>query len=321
MMRKTLIQALVFALTSASPISPRQAVTEAIAPSAPPPPGCTPLFAGTFGLAVLSLTSTQSPLGKRKEPVHRAECDEKHSSNKPRRCTCMDEVASASVEPAAPMTVAQVKQIGDGQVQGGLHTVAIHPINQISDGQIQNWRVAYGPRVFSPPSTTIPPATASASDLIVSAAATRGDELDASDDSPLPTALATTSNTTTVDAALASANDSSTEVDTGMVSCLTPSSLQLHLSNGTLTDAQGRTGYIASNYQFQFDKPPQSEALYTAGWAVCGGHNANLTLSLGGSAVFWQCLSGDFYNLYDRYWAGQCSPVTLRVVELVDCEG
>jgi hypothetical protein len=32
---------------------------------------------------------------------------------------------------------------------------------------------------------------------------------------------------------------------------------------------------------------------------------------LGGSAVFWQCASGTFYNLYDRYWAEQCEPALI----------
>jgi hypothetical protein len=33
--------------------------------------------------------------------------------------------------------------------------------------------------------------------------------------------------------------------------------LTLTLANGILKDAEGRTGYIASNFQFQFDGPPQ----------------------------------------------------------------
>jgi hypothetical protein len=33
--------------------------------------------------------------------------------------------------------------------------------------------------------------------------------------------------------------------------------LEITLSGGILKDAQGRTGYIADNYQFQFDAPPQ----------------------------------------------------------------
>jgi len=82
-----------------------------------------------------------------------------------------------------------------------------------------------------------------------------------------------------------------------------------------LTDSAGRTGYIAANYQFQFDKPPQAGAIYTAGFTVCG----NGSLALGGSNVFWQCLSGNFYNLYDRKWAAQCSPVTIESLMLVNC--
>lgn len=33
--------------------------------------------------------------------------------------------------------------------------------------------------------------------------------------------------------------------------------LTLTLASGTLKDAAGRTGYVASNYKFQFDGPPQ----------------------------------------------------------------
>jgi hypothetical protein len=81
--------------------------------------------------------------------------------------------------------------------------------------------------------------------------------------------------------------------------------LMLTLTGGVLKDQANRTGYIASNYQFQFDAPPQAGAIYTAGFGIC----ANGTLSLGGSAIFWQCLSGSFYNLYDRDWAPHCVPV------------
>jgi hypothetical protein len=37
--------------------------------------------------------------------------------------------------------------------------------------------------------------------------------------------------------------------------------LELTLSGGVLKDSQQRTGYIASNYQFQFDGPPQVSSL------------------------------------------------------------
>ncbi|KAI0968117.1 hypothetical protein F4678DRAFT_202792 [Xylaria arbuscula] len=86
--------------------------------------------------------------------------------------------------------------------------------------------------------------------------------------------------------------------------------LVLSLSDGATTDAQGRTGYIASNYQFQFDGPPQAGALVTSGFSVCKDN----TLALGDSKTFYQCLSGDFYNLYDRSWAAQCEPVSLLAI-------
>lgn len=79
------------------------------------------------------------------------------------------------------------------------------------------------------------------------------------------------------------------------------------LQDGVLKDAKDRTGYIASNYQFQFDGPPQAGALFTAGFSAC----RNQSLAFGSSTVFWQCQSGDFYNLYDRNWAEQCEPVEI----------
>jgi hypothetical protein len=36
------------------------------------------------------------------------------------------------------------------------------------------------------------------------------------------------------------------------------------LSKGTLKDNLGRIGYIADNYQFQFDGPPQVSPTYEA---------------------------------------------------------
>ncbi|EPE34981.1 hypothetical protein GLAREA_10676 [Glarea lozoyensis ATCC 20868] len=97
-------------------------------------------------------------------------------------------------------------------------------------------------------------------------------------------------------------------------SCGSEGVLTVDLADGVLTDSQGRTGYIAANYQFQFDKPAQTGAIYTAGWSSCG----NGSLALGGSAVFYQCYSGGFYNLYDRHWAAQCNPIYL---DILPCSG
>ena len=86
--------------------------------------------------------------------------------------------------------------------------------------------------------------------------------------------------------------------------------LTLTLSGGVLTDSQGRTGYIASNNQFQFDDPPQAGAIYTSGFSVC----QDGSLALGSETTWYQCLSGDFYNLYDESTGAQCSAVHIVVI-------
>ncbi|KAF2658405.1 hypothetical protein K491DRAFT_267100 [Lophiostoma macrostomum CBS 122681] len=86
--------------------------------------------------------------------------------------------------------------------------------------------------------------------------------------------------------------------------------LTVTLSDGVLTDQADRTGYIAANYQWQFDDPPQTGAIYTSGFSLC----SNNSFALGGSAVFYQCYTGGFYNIYDRDWADQCSPIYLVAV-------
>ncbi|KAJ9668670.1 hypothetical protein H2201_001313 [Coniosporium apollinis] len=99
------------------------------------------------------------------------------------------------------------------------------------------------------------------------------------------------------------------------VACALNDTLALTLTDGVLKDRFGRTGYIASNFQFQFDNPPQAGAIYTAGFSVC----ANESLALGGSAKWWRCRSGEFYNLYDRWWAEQCEEIGIQVVGLQEC--
>lgn len=86
--------------------------------------------------------------------------------------------------------------------------------------------------------------------------------------------------------------------------------LVLSLKGSVLTDAQGRIGDVVANHQFQFDGPPaQTGAIYTGGFSIC----SNNSLALGGSTIFYQCLSGSFYNLYDESIGNQCIPVELAV--------
>lgn len=100
------------------------------------------------------------------------------------------------------------------------------------------------------------------------------------------------------------------------VACATDNTLTMTLDGTILKDSKDRIAYIASNRQFQFDGPPQAGAIYTAGFTACDDG----AIALGDSKTFWQCLSGDFYNLYDQYWAPQCMPVQMMIVRLMDCE-
>lgn len=83
------------------------------------------------------------------------------------------------------------------------------------------------------------------------------------------------------------------------------------LNAGVLTDSDGRIGGIVANRQFQFDGPPsQAGTIYNAGFSVC----SNGSLALGGSAIFYQCVSGGMSNLYDESVAAQCNQVLLNIV-------
>jgi hypothetical protein len=72
---------------------------------------------------------------------------------------------------------------------------------------------------------------------------------------------------------------------------------------------------LTRTLQHRFDNPPQHGAIYTSGFSVCDDGK----LSLGGNNVWYECLSGDFYNLYDRWIAEQCTPVHIHTLELKEC--
>ncbi|CCK69359.1 Cis3p KNAG_0C02480 [Huiozyma naganishii CBS 8797] len=135
-----------------------------------------------------------------------------------------------------------------------------------------------------------------------------------------PTTKAKTTSTGTTTTSSSTKTQSSCAAAPSVVikeqSCTNSGTLQLTLKDGLLTDAKGRIGSIVSNRQFQFDGPtPQAGALYAAGWGITGEGN----LALGDQDVFYQCLSGNFYNLYDQKIAEQCSPIHLEIVGLVNC--
>ncbi|KAL8946900.1 MAG: hypothetical protein Q9222_006762 [Ikaeria aurantiellina] len=265
------------ALAQAKPAAMPQAVTAVITPSAPAPPGCTPSASGSFGIAVQNV-STSGTMVKR-------------------QVTQLPD-GQPQIQTMAPVSVP-----ADGQVHAGMHTMMMMAA-QIGDGQVQIQTTTYAPVTIiadgQPQAPTLPTPTTT----------TEAPVSQIGDAQPQATASGPATSE------MSSAEDSpSTSTGITMVACASEDTLTLTLAGGVLTDSKGRTGYIASNYQFQFDAPPQAGAIYTAGFSAC----SNGTLALGGSNVFYQCLSGDFFNLYDRSWAPQCSPITINILQLEDC--
>ncbi|CAI4546759.1 BDM_1a_G0028810.mRNA.1.CDS.1 [Saccharomyces cerevisiae] len=161
-------------------------------------------------------------------------------------------------------------------------------ISQIGDGQVQATSAATAQTTDSQAQATTT-ATPTSSEKISSSASK------------------TSTNATSSSCATPSLKDSS---------CKNSGTLELTLKDGVLTDAKGRIGSIVANRQFQFDgPPPQAGAIYAAGWSI----TEDGYLALGDSDVFYQCLSGNFYNLYDQNVAEQCSAIHLEAVSLVDC--
>ncbi|CCH60385.1 hypothetical protein TBLA_0C05880 [Henningerozyma blattae CBS 6284] len=133
---------------------------------------------------------------------------------------------------------------------------------------------------------------------------------------PVTTTLAPTSTEAATSTSASASTCPSAELVLKETSCKNDGTLTITLKDGVLTDGKGRIGSIVSNRQFQFDgPPPQAGAIYAGGWSITPEGN----LAIGSQDVFYQCLSGNFYNLYDQSIAPQCSPIHLAVVDLVTC--
>lgn len=205
----------------------------------------------------------------------------------------------------APMAT-PVTQIGDGQIQAPTSAaVQATPVTQIGDGQIQATSAAKGAPVSQIGDGQIQ-ATSAASAAPVSQI---GDgQLQATTFATQTRSAGMSTGTTAAGYAM---------LPGAAQACNSAGALAVNLTSGVLKDSKGRTGYIAANSQFQFDEPPQTGAIYTAGWSICG----NGTLALGSSTTFYQCLSGSFYNIYldNVLGAQQCEEVQIEAIQLNSC--
>ena len=212
-------------------------------------------------------------------------------------------------------TAAAVSQITDGQVQATTKTqTTAEAVSQITDGQVQ----------ATTKTTSTEAAVSQITDGQVQATTktTSSTEAAASQitDGQIQATTSTTSSAsesaTSASASSSAASSATASSGIDAVSCKNSGTLSMKLDNGVLSDEKGRIGSIVANRQFQFDgPPPQAGAIYANGWGITPEGN----LAIGNEDVFWQCLSGDFYNLYDTEIGGQCKPVHLEVVNLVSC--
>ncbi|KAI5952519.1 hypothetical protein KGF54_003386 [Candida jiufengensis] len=189
-------------------------------------------------------------------------------------------------------TAAAVNQIGDGQIQ---HQTTAAAVNQIGDGQIQhqNSTVAAAHQISD--GQIQHPTTATAAHQI-----TDGQ-------------IQHQNGTVAAESFTAAPTTPASGIQQA---CSSSNNLVMTLKDSLLTDGKGRVGAIVANRQFQFDgPPPQAGTLIAAGWSI----SKDGFLQLGDSTVFYQCLSGDFYNLYDENVAAQCNAVKLRIIDFVDC--
>jgi len=324
----------------------RQGITSAVSPSSAAPSGCSINYSGSFGIAVQSITAagsatTTAAISQITDGQPQVSSTGAVVSVAPVSQITDGQIQATTSAPAATlvpvsqisdgqiqassgvtvMTMGMVSMIHDGQIQAPVTHIGITviPVSQISDGQIQAPTSTAVPisqindgQIQAPKSTATP--VSQISDGQVQAPTSTVTPVSQISDGQVQasTATAITQKSDGQPQATSAASSSSMMQ---LVGCATNSTLSLTLENGILTDSEGRTGYIASNYQFQFDKPAQAGAIFTSGFSVC----SNGSLALGGSAVFYECLSGGFFNLYDRSWAAQCHPVLIRTLMLESC--
>ena len=267
-------------------------------------PGGTTNYPYTFGIAV----RTAAPVAKREDDAVKQIDDGQVQAHTEAPAQQIDDgqVQNRPAEEAA-------KQIDDGQVQ---NRPAEAPAQQIDDGQVQNRPAEDAAQQIDDGQVQNRPEEAAqqiADGQVQDRPADAADQIADGQVQDRPAdAAGQTDDGQVEEPASAPAADAAV----GSYSCRANGVLEMHLEDGILYDSHGRIGSIVANHQFQFDgPPPQAGAIYARGWSV----TPTGFLALGDSDLFYQCLSGDFYNLYDESIGEQCHPVHLRVVNIVDC--
>lgn len=323
----TLVSIAAFISTSLAATVPDEHYST-LSPSAKIPSGASTDFSGTFGIQVVTVESASAL------STDTATSTLTRNDNK-KEATPVAQITDGQVQHQTTGGVSAIKQISDGQVQH--QTNAAQPIAQISDGQIQHQTTVQPVAQISDGQIQHQTVKASATPVqqigdgqiqhqTTAAAATTASAVKQINDGQIQHQTTTAENVAKAQSdgqAIATGSPSSNSTlsddddssSTIPKACSSANNLEMTLHDSVLKDTHERWGAIVANHQFQFDGPiPQAGTIYSAGWSIKDGY-----LYLGDSNIFYQCLSGDFYNLYDENVAKQCSAVKLSVIEFVNC--
>ncbi|EMG49782.1 hypothetical protein G210_5387 [Candida maltosa Xu316] len=91
------------------------------------------------------------------------------------------------------------------------------------------------------------------------------------------------------------------------------------LKNGVIYDANYVIGEIAANHQFEFDNPPQPDALFTGGFSIVDGkkHDGKKVLALNGNTEFYGTAVDEngVFKIYDAAITDKSKVIYLVVLE------
>ncbi|CCC68909.1 hypothetical protein NCAS_0B08250 [Naumovozyma castellii] len=271
-------------------------------------------YASTFGIAVQPIATT-SAVAKR-DAVSQINDGQIQATTKT-TAAAVSQIGDGQIQATTKTQAAAVSQIGDGQIQATTKTQAA-AVSQIGDGQIQattKTQAAAVSQIGDGQIQATTKTTAAAVSQIGDGqiqATTKTTKAAASqiNDGQVQATTKSVASTPASNSTVSSTDPVTAE------SCKNSGTLQMNLKGGILTDGKGRIGSIVANRQFQFDgPPPQAGAIYAAGWSLTPEGN----LAIGDQDTFYQCLSGNFYNLYDEHIGSQCHAVHLQAIDLVDC--
>ncbi|CAI5084182.1 ATV_HP_G0033760.mRNA.1.CDS.1 [Saccharomyces cerevisiae] len=257
-------------------------------------------YSSTFGIAVEPIATTASSKAKRAAAISQIGDGQIQATTKT-TAAAVSQIGDGQIQATTKTKAAAVSQIGDGQIQATTKTTAA-AVSQIGDGQIQATtktkaaavsQIGDG-QIQATTNTTVAPVSQITDGQIQATTLTSATII------PSPAPAPITNGTDPVTAE----------------TCKSSGTLEMNLKGGILTDGKGRIGSIVANRQFQFDgPPPQAGAIYAAGWSITPEGN----LAIGDQDTFYQCLSGNFYNLYDEHIGTQCNAVHLQAIDLLNC--